>query len=134
MVLDRLFLWIFTIACVVGTFGIILQAPTLYDDRQTLTPQAPDDSCIKPEFWCSLSCVLKQVNINTYMYIYIYIKQGHENLNIYNDKLWYRFFILYIRFVRMATVEVCLRFRFYSISTGTLHSSTKFQGFLKHLE
>lgn len=50
MVLDRLFLWIFTIACVVGTFGIILQAPTLYDDRQTLTPQAPDDSCIKPEF------------------------------------------------------------------------------------
>ncbi|XP_048736679.1 acetylcholine receptor subunit alpha-like 1 isoform X1 [Ostrea edulis] len=50
MVLDRLFLWIFTIACVVGTFGIILQAPTLYDDRQTLTPQAPDDSCIKPDF------------------------------------------------------------------------------------
>lgn len=34
----------------------------------------------------------------------------------------------------MATVEVCLRFRFYSISTGTLHGSTKFQGFLKHLE
>lgn len=50
MVLDRLFLWIFTIACVVGTFGIILQAPTLYDDRQTLTPQAADDSCFKPDF------------------------------------------------------------------------------------
>lgn len=33
MVLDRLFLWIFTTACFVGTFGIILQAPTLYDDR-----------------------------------------------------------------------------------------------------
>ncbi|XP_074651902.1 acetylcholine receptor subunit alpha-like [Tubulanus polymorphus] len=33
MVLDRLFLWIFTTACVVGTMGIILQAPTLYDDR-----------------------------------------------------------------------------------------------------
>ncbi|XP_076356162.1 acetylcholine receptor subunit alpha-like [Tachypleus tridentatus] len=32
MVLDRLFLWIFTIACVVGTCGIIFQAPSLYDD------------------------------------------------------------------------------------------------------
>ena len=34
MVLDRLMLWIFTIACLLGTFGIILQAPTLYDDRK----------------------------------------------------------------------------------------------------
>ncbi|XP_067641742.1 acetylcholine receptor subunit alpha-like isoform X1 [Eurosta solidaginis] len=33
MVLDRLFLWLFTIAVVVGTAGIILQAPTLYDTR-----------------------------------------------------------------------------------------------------
>ena len=33
MVLDRLFLWIFTIAVLVGTAGIILQAPALYDDR-----------------------------------------------------------------------------------------------------
>ncbi|KAL1394712.1 hypothetical protein pipiens_011756 [Culex pipiens pipiens] len=33
MVLDRLFLWIFTLAVVAGTAGIILQAPTLYDDR-----------------------------------------------------------------------------------------------------
>ena len=33
MVLDRLFLWIFTMAVVVGTAGIILQAPSLYDDR-----------------------------------------------------------------------------------------------------
>lgn len=38
MVLDRLFLWIFTVACVVGTFGIILQAPTLYDNRNIITP------------------------------------------------------------------------------------------------
>ncbi|XP_053405762.1 acetylcholine receptor subunit alpha-like isoform X2 [Mercenaria mercenaria] len=38
MVLDRLFLWIFTVACVVGTFGIILQAPTLYDNRNVITP------------------------------------------------------------------------------------------------
>lgn len=33
MVLDRLFLWLFTIAVIVGTAGIILQAPTLYDQR-----------------------------------------------------------------------------------------------------
>ncbi|KAJ8674852.1 hypothetical protein QAD02_010638 [Eretmocerus hayati] len=33
MVLDRLFLWIFTLAVIVGTAGIILQAPTLYDTR-----------------------------------------------------------------------------------------------------
>lgn len=33
MVLDRLFLWLFTIAVIVGTAGIILQAPTLYDTR-----------------------------------------------------------------------------------------------------
>ncbi|CAL7952206.1 nicotinic acetylcholine receptor alpha3 subunit isoform X1 [Xylocopa sonorina] len=36
MVLDRLFLWIFTLAVVVGTAGIILQAPTLYDDRMPI--------------------------------------------------------------------------------------------------
>jgi nicotinic acetylcholine receptor, invertebrate len=32
-VLDRLFLWIFTTAVCLGTAAIILQAPTLYDDR-----------------------------------------------------------------------------------------------------
>ncbi|KAK3885344.1 hypothetical protein Pcinc_010423 [Petrolisthes cinctipes] len=36
MVLDRLFLWIFTLAVLVGTAGIILQAPSLYDDREPL--------------------------------------------------------------------------------------------------
>ncbi|XP_033338534.1 nicotinic acetylcholine receptor alpha3 subunit isoform X3 [Megalopta genalis] len=36
MVLDRLFLWIFTLAVFVGTAGIILQAPTLYDDRMPI--------------------------------------------------------------------------------------------------
>ncbi|XP_067931107.1 acetylcholine receptor subunit alpha-like 1 [Watersipora subatra] len=30
LVIDRFFLWLFTSACVVGTFGIILQAPSLY--------------------------------------------------------------------------------------------------------
>lgn len=36
MVLDRLFLWVFTIACVVGTCGIIFQAPSLYDTRSPI--------------------------------------------------------------------------------------------------
>ncbi|KAL7646558.1 UNVERIFIED_CONTAM: hypothetical protein RMT77_001809 [Armadillidium vulgare] len=39
MVLDRLFLWIFTLAVLVGTAGIILQAPSLYDDREALDKQ-----------------------------------------------------------------------------------------------
>ncbi|KAK7115593.1 acetylcholine receptor subunit alpha-like isoform X2 [Littorina saxatilis] len=43
MVLDRLFLWIFTTACFVGTFGIILQAPTLYDERPPLTSKESTD-------------------------------------------------------------------------------------------
>ncbi|KAH9499314.1 D-arabinose 1-dehydrogenase (NAD(P)(+)) [Bulinus truncatus] len=45
MVLDRLFLWIFTTACIVGTFGIILQAPTLYDNRRPVTPMESNESC-----------------------------------------------------------------------------------------
>ncbi|CAH1797210.1 unnamed protein product [Owenia fusiformis] len=36
LVLDRLFLWIFTTACLMGTLGIILQAPSVYDDRQPM--------------------------------------------------------------------------------------------------
>ncbi|XP_077290481.1 acetylcholine receptor subunit beta-like 2 isoform X2 [Arctopsyche grandis] len=33
MVLDRFFLWVFTLACIGGTFGIIFQSPSLYDTR-----------------------------------------------------------------------------------------------------
>jgi len=36
MVLDRLFLWLFTIACLGGTGGIILRAPSLYDLREPI--------------------------------------------------------------------------------------------------
>nr|AHE40764.1 nicotinic acetylcholine receptor subunit alpha 1 [Rhipicephalus sanguineus] len=36
MVLDRLFLWLFTIACVVGAAGIFLQAPSLYDQTDPI--------------------------------------------------------------------------------------------------
>jgi len=35
-VLDRLFMWMFAAVCLVGTFGIIVQAPTLYDGRTQL--------------------------------------------------------------------------------------------------
>jgi nicotinic acetylcholine receptor len=36
MVLDRLFLWIFTIASIVGTFAILCEAPALYDDTKPI--------------------------------------------------------------------------------------------------
>ncbi|OXU25983.1 hypothetical protein TSAR_004107 [Trichomalopsis sarcophagae] len=39
MVLDRFFLWIFTLACIIGTAGIICQAPSLYDTREPLDRQ-----------------------------------------------------------------------------------------------
>ena len=42
MVLDRLFLWIFTVAVLVGTGGIILHAPTLYDDREPIDVKYSD--------------------------------------------------------------------------------------------
>ena len=32
----RLFLWIFTVAVLVGSAGIILQAPALYDTREAI--------------------------------------------------------------------------------------------------
>ncbi|PIO74150.1 Cation transporter family protein [Teladorsagia circumcincta] len=39
MVLDRLFLLIFSFACFIGTVLILLQAPTLYDDRRPIDLQ-----------------------------------------------------------------------------------------------
>ncbi|CAO1423836.1 unnamed protein product [Diamesa hyperborea] len=33
MVLDRFFLWVFTLSCVGGTLGIIFESPSLYDSR-----------------------------------------------------------------------------------------------------
>lgn len=36
MVIDRLFLVLFCLACLLGTSTIILQAPTLYDERQPI--------------------------------------------------------------------------------------------------
>ncbi|XP_071449691.1 acetylcholine receptor subunit beta-like 2 isoform X1 [Hetaerina americana] len=42
MVLDRFFLWIFTLACIGGTCGIIFQAPSLYDQRVPIDQQLSD--------------------------------------------------------------------------------------------
>lgn len=39
MVLDRIFLWVFTIACIVGTALIIFQAPALYDTTKPIDIQ-----------------------------------------------------------------------------------------------
>lgn len=36
MVLDRLFLWIFTLASIMGTFVILCEAPSLYDDTEPI--------------------------------------------------------------------------------------------------
>jgi len=36
MVLDRLFLWLFTLTCLMGTGFIILRAPSLYDTREPI--------------------------------------------------------------------------------------------------
>lgn len=36
MVLDRFFLWVFTLSCIGGTLGIILQSPSLYDTRLSM--------------------------------------------------------------------------------------------------
>lgn len=36
MVLDRLFLWIFMMASVFGTFVILCEAPSLYDDTRPI--------------------------------------------------------------------------------------------------
>lgn len=36
MVLDRLFLWIFSIASIAGTLTILCEAPALYDDTKPI--------------------------------------------------------------------------------------------------
>jgi len=36
LVLDRFFLWVFLVACIAGTVGIVLRAPSLYDDSKPI--------------------------------------------------------------------------------------------------
>ena len=44
MVLDRLFLWIFSGSCFLGTVIILLQAPTFYDSRSPIQIRVRGDS------------------------------------------------------------------------------------------
>ena len=39
MVLDRLFLWMFSIASLVGSVTILMEAPALYDDTRPIDMQ-----------------------------------------------------------------------------------------------
>ena len=45
MVLDRLFLYIFTTTYVLGTLAIFLYAPSLYDGRDHMTSVDPNSTC-----------------------------------------------------------------------------------------
>lgn len=36
MVMDRLFLWLFSMASIIGTFVILCEAPSLYDDTEPI--------------------------------------------------------------------------------------------------
>jgi nicotinic acetylcholine receptor, invertebrate len=36
MVIDRMLLWIFSLAFFLGTLGILLKAPSIYDERKPL--------------------------------------------------------------------------------------------------
>ncbi|XP_023289222.1 acetylcholine receptor subunit beta-like 2 isoform X2 [Orussus abietinus] len=57
MVLDRFFLWVFTLACIGGTLGIIFQAPSLYDTREPVDqklsdiPLRPGNYMLPPELF-----------------------------------------------------------------------------------
>nr|AKV94623.1 nicotinic acetylcholine receptor alpha8 variant A [Periplaneta americana] len=50
MVLDRFFLWVFTLACIGGTCGIIFQAPSLYDKRKPIDQELSDIPLRKNNF------------------------------------------------------------------------------------
>jgi nicotinic acetylcholine receptor len=50
MVLDRFFLWVFTLACIGGTCGIIFQAPSLYDKRKPIDQELSEIPLRKNNF------------------------------------------------------------------------------------
>ncbi|GLV31949.1 nicotinic Acetylcholine Receptor beta2 [Carabus blaptoides fortunei] len=60
MVLDRFFLWVFTLACIGGTCGIIFQAPSLYDTRKPVNLSGITGKSFLPvvEDWKYVSMVL----------------------------------------------------------------------------
>lgn len=50
MVLDRFFLWAFTLLCIGGTLGIIFQSPSLYDTRLPIDQQLSEIALKKAKF------------------------------------------------------------------------------------
>merc|ERR1712141_892776 len=64
MVLDRILLWMFTIACVVGTGGIIMAAPSHYDARKPI-----DVLYSKIDLKSDLMTMLKNTGREDYFYI-----------------------------------------------------------------
>jgi len=50
MVLDRFFLWLFTLSCVFGTLAIICQSPSLYDTRSPIDRQLSEIPLRKNNF------------------------------------------------------------------------------------
>lgn len=50
MVLDRFFLWVFTLSCIGGTLGIIFQSPSLYDTRPAIDQQLSEIPLKKANF------------------------------------------------------------------------------------
>nr|CAD7572305.1 unnamed protein product [Timema californicum] len=94
MVLDRLFLWIFTIASIVGTFAILCEAPALYDDtkpidmelssvaRQQWLPEIEGNvrNCILVTLRCSLNGV-PTVPWSTMEIVTVVVSCGHSSEN-----------------------------------------------------
>ncbi|KAH8360040.1 hypothetical protein KR093_010255, partial [Drosophila rubida] len=62
MVLDRFFLWLFTLSCVFGTFAIICQSPSLYDTRAPIDRQLSEIPLRKNNFMLPPDIIRQGVN------------------------------------------------------------------------
>lgn len=62
MVLDRFFLWLFTLSCVFGTCAIICQSPSLYDTRAPIDRQLSEIPLRKNNFMLPPDIVRQVVN------------------------------------------------------------------------
>uniref|UniRef100_A0A1B0BF32 Neurotransmitter-gated ion-channel ligand-binding domain-containing protein n=1 Tax=Glossina palpalis gambiensis TaxID=67801 RepID=A0A1B0BF32_9MUSC len=62
MVLDRFFLWTFTLSCIFGTFAIICQSPSLYDTRLPIDRQLSEIPLRKNNFMLPPDIVRQIVN------------------------------------------------------------------------
>ncbi|XP_013099122.1 acetylcholine receptor subunit beta-like 2 isoform X2 [Stomoxys calcitrans] len=62
MVLDRFFLWTFTLSCIFGTFAIICQSPSLYDTRLPIDRKLSEIPLRKNNFMLPPDIVRQIVN------------------------------------------------------------------------